>query len=245
MINKFSILNGAKYFSLGIFQSYLVFITLNILVALVAFNLGDLTKYQKKVFENTTKSNSNFSLTFVDFYISILKKVINLYISYTLGPKFKNLNTDFTLGNCLFGSVKLTKNDDLEKYKYSGHGIGFDSRSEFSLLDGTMEKNAIIFGADMSSYVHVDNKGKNTLILGEGPMQGLDDTTLTAEAKYIINFAQSAKIFQLSLMSTLFKKIFTGLLTCLVNGSNDTKCISLSNHKSMIQPTLNNLHSSE
>ena len=27
MINKFSILNGAKYFSLGIFQNYLVFIT--------------------------------------------------------------------------------------------------------------------------------------------------------------------------------------------------------------------------
>ena len=40
------------------------------------------------------------------------KKVINLYISYTLGPQIRNLNTDFTLGNCLFGSVKLTKNAD-------------------------------------------------------------------------------------------------------------------------------------
>ena len=37
----------------------------------------------------------------------------------------------------------------------------------------------------MSSYVHVDNKGKDILILGEGPTQGLDDTTLTEEA---INF---------------------------------------------------------
>ena len=150
MINKFSILNGAKYFSLGIFQSYLVFITLNILVALVAFNLGDLTKYQKKVFENTTKSNSNFSLTFVDFYISILKKVINLYISYTLGPKFKNLNTDFTLGNCLFGSVKLTKNTDLDKYKYTTYGIGFVSLPEFSFTDWSFRKVVIVFGADMS-----------------------------------------------------------------------------------------------
>ena len=39
----------------------------------------------------------------------------------------------------------------------------------------------------MSSSVHVDNKGKVILILGEGPTQGLDDTT-TAEAKYPISF---------------------------------------------------------
>ena len=47
-----------------------------------------------------------------------------------------------------------------------------------------MGNNVIIFGADMSSYVHVDNKKKNILILGEGLTQGVDDTTLTAEAKY-------------------------------------------------------------
>ena len=51
----------------------------------------------------------------------------------------------------------------------------------------------------MSSTVHVDNKGKNILILGEGPTQGLDDTTLTAEAKYPINFTQPNKRFVLSL----------------------------------------------
>ena len=33
-----------------------------------------------------------------------------------------------------------------------------------------------------------DNKNKNILILGEGPTQGLNDTTWTAEAKYPINF---------------------------------------------------------
>ena len=40
----------------------------------------------------------------------------------------------------------------------------------------------------MSSYVHVDNKGKGILILGEGLTQALHYTTLTAEAKYPINF---------------------------------------------------------
>ena len=58
---------------------------------------------------------------------------MNLYISYILGPQLKHLNGDFTLGNCFFGSVKLTDNVDLDKYKDSGYSIGFDSRSEFSL----------------------------------------------------------------------------------------------------------------
>ena len=43
----------------------------------------------------------------------------------------------------------------------------------------------------------------------------------------------------------LVKKIFIGLLTGLVNGSNHTKCISLNNHKCMTQPTLTNLHHNE
>ena len=42
-----------------------------------------------------------------------------------------------------------------------------------------MEKNVIIFGADTSSSVHVDSKRKYILILGEGPKQGLDGTTIS------------------------------------------------------------------
>ena len=51
----------------------------------------------------------------------------------------------------------------------------------------------------MSPLVHVDIKGKDILILGEGTTQGLDDTTLTAEAKYPVNFTQSGKRSVLSL----------------------------------------------
>ena len=50
----------------------------------------------------------------------------------------------------------------------------------------------------MSSSVNVNNKGKDILILGKGPSQGLNHT-LTAEAKYPINFTQSGKRFVLSL----------------------------------------------
>ena len=48
----------------------------------------------------------------------------------------------------------------------------------------------------MRSSVHIDNKNKDILILGE---QGLDDTTLTAEAKYPASFKQSEKRFVLIL----------------------------------------------
>ena len=46
-------------------------------------------------------------------------------------------------------------------------------------------------------------------------------------------------------MFELIKKIFIGLLTELVNGSNHTKYVSLRNQKCMIQPTRINLHSNE
>ena len=51
----------------------------------------------------------------------------------------------------------------------------------------------------MSTSVYVDNKEKDILTLGEGQTRGLDHTTLTAAAKYPINFTQSGKIFVLSL----------------------------------------------
>ena len=99
----------------------------------------------------------------------------------------------------MFGSVKITKNADLEKYKCSGDGIGFDYRSEFSLTDSSVDKNVISFGVDMSSSVHVDNKNKYILMLCKGTTRGLDNTTLTAEAKYFINFSRRQRKFCSSL----------------------------------------------
>ena len=45
-------------------------------------------------------------------------------------------------------------------------------------------ENVIIFGADMSSSVHANNKNKDILTLGKGQTQGSDSTTLTSEAEY-------------------------------------------------------------
>ena len=50
----------------------------------------------------------------------------------------------------------------------------------------------------MSSSIHIDNKEKDTLVLGSGPTQGLE-STLTAEKMYSINFTVTKKKNCLSL----------------------------------------------
>ena len=92
----------------------------------------------------------------------------------------------------------MTKNNDIGKYKYSGYGIGYDRKGRFSVVNGFGE-NCKIFGVDMSSSAYVHNKKKNIIILGEGPTQGLDGTTLTAEKMYSINFTENNEKFCLSL----------------------------------------------
>ena len=87
------------------------------------------------------------------------KKVVNLYVVYEI-TNFHSIDSYPTLTNALFGAVKLTKNADIDKYKYSGYGIRFDGHVFFSHPGGGTGKNAIIFGLDMSSSTKVDNKGK-------------------------------------------------------------------------------------
>ena len=45
----------------------------------------------------------------------------------------------------------------------------------------------------MKSSVHVDNKGKYILILGQGPTQGLGEHSLTAEKMQSVNFTDHRK----------------------------------------------------
>ena len=77
------------------------------------------------------------------------------------------------LRNEFFGAVTLTKNADIDKYGYLGDGIGFDRKTTFSFPCGGFGQNVIIFGVDVSSSVHVDNKKRDILILVKGPTQGL------------------------------------------------------------------------
>ena len=124
-------------------------------------------------------------------------KVVNIYNCYEISKSI-NISKYPTLENCLFGAISLTENAVINKYKYSGYGIGFDRHWSFSTPGIGLEQNAIIFGVDKSSSTKIDNRKKDILILGKGSIQGLEHT-LSAEKMYSINFTEHNKKFCLSL----------------------------------------------
>ena len=55
--------------------------------------------------------------------------IVNIYIVYEITDNFNGSNY-LTIENFLFGSVKLTKNADIDKYGYSGYGYFFHIHQE-------------------------------------------------------------------------------------------------------------------
>ena len=108
-------------------------------------------------------------------------KIVNIYIVYEMDRNV-DISSYPMLENCLFGAVKLTKYVDIDLYKYSGYGIGFNRKRFFS-TDDEVGRNVIIFAVDMSSSSHIDSKKKYILILSKGATQGLEHT-LAAEKLY-------------------------------------------------------------
>ena len=47
-------------------------------------------------------------------------------------------------------------------------------------------RNAVIFGVNNSSSSHTDNRKNNFLELGEGPTQGINNSTGSAEKKLVL-----------------------------------------------------------
>ena len=132
-------------------------------------------------YHNTTKLRvkSNGSCLKQDQPTLLHGGIVNVYIAYEITDNF-NVSSYPTLENCLFGAVELTKNADIDKYRYSNYGILFDRKGFFSHPSGGTGRNVIIFGVDMSSSTKTDNRKKDILILSEGPTQGLEHT-LSAE----------------------------------------------------------------
>ena len=60
----------------------------------------------------------------------------------------------------MFGAIDLTKHPDIDQYKYSGYGIGFDRKGFLSLFN-EVGRNVTYFGVDVSSPSRIDNKRKD------------------------------------------------------------------------------------
>ena len=175
-----SYFRGKNYFDEDGTQNYLVFLPISRYFRLIA-NTKYISSWKSKGLSDETitpYAKSDNSLTsWIDYYgtkirlqfnKSCLKQpnkliydkghIVNVYIVSELGASSSN-DSDPTLKNCLFGAVTLTKNTDIEKYGYSGFGIGFDRRLSFSFPGGGFGVNILIFGVHMSSP-HIDNNKK-------------------------------------------------------------------------------------
>ena len=64
-------------------------------------------------------------------------KTVNIYIINEISVSNRGYkNYDYhTLDNCLLDAARLTKNADVDKYKYSGYGIRFERRGNFLVVD--------------------------------------------------------------------------------------------------------------
>ena len=121
---------------------------------------------------------------------------VNIYIVYEISRNF-NISVYLTPEICLFGAVSLTKNADIDKWKYSGYGIGFDWYVFYSHPSGGTGKNEVIFAVDMIRLQRLIT-GKN-IFWGKGPTQELEHT-LSAEKMYSITFTEHNKKFHVSLL---------------------------------------------
>ena len=91
------------------------------------------------------------------------KKILNIYIVYDLDSDLNNF--DPILENCSFGAITITKNSDIDKYKYNGYGLGFDSKGVFSHPAGSFGNNAVIFSVNASDSFHASDRANNILEL--------------------------------------------------------------------------------
>ena len=135
--------------------------------------------------------NLNLKTRQSNFY----SKQFSRFIVYELDRWSQGLKADFTLKHCLYEAVKLIKNTDPDKYYYSRYGIGFDSRSIFSVPNFDWVNNIIIFEVDNSSSVRIDDKKKDILVVGKGLIRRLNDTTITSDVECSIDFLRTQRNF--------------------------------------------------
>ena len=121
-----------------------------------------------------TKEEFNGSCLKQDKIMYTHGEIVNIYTVYEIVGSYNDDNYP-TLKKVLFGAVKLTRNADINKYRYSGYRIGFDGKGYFSHPRVENGKNVILFGVYMSSSTKIDI---DILILGKGPTQRLEHSLI-------------------------------------------------------------------
>ena len=134
-------------------------------------------------------------------------KIVNAYIVYDLDDWPKSYLRNFTLKKCLFGVNNIAKSSNKEKYAYSGQGIAFDGKGEWS-FGNDPARNVVIFGVDNSSSSRTDNLKNYFLMSGDGPTFGVNGRFGASEKKVDINFIKAKTKLCLSLHIILMIVIY-------------------------------------
>ena len=114
----------------------------------------------------------------------------HVYIVYELDTWPRNPTNIFPLKSCLFDTVKLVRNAIKSEFIDNGSGIAFGG--EFSCsFDNDLGRNVVIFGIVNSLLSHTDKQKNNSLVLGEGPTDSINDSTDLAKKKFSINFSKA------------------------------------------------------
>ena len=83
------------------------------------------------------------------------------------------------------GTVRLVRIAIKYKFPYNDWGITFDWDVSWS-FNNDFARNIVIFGVDKSTSFYTDNGNNNFLVLGKGPIQGINDYTGAAEKKIVL-----------------------------------------------------------
>ena len=141
-----------------------LFLVLVIVVTFITGNLKDcLTKklilLKRLIIVYGTKIKVKFNGISLkqDKLTYTLGKIVNIYIVYEISKSI-NISNYPTLENCLFSAVSLTKNADIDRYKYSGYGIGFYRHGSLSFPGIGLGRNVIIFGVPPSTDPRTTNQ---------------------------------------------------------------------------------------
>ena len=120
-----------------------------------------------------------------------------MYLTFRL-RKGTIKNTKFSIGNCLFGGVKIQKGaTNFEKYKYLGYGVCYDFNDEFTHGSNQNARDLIVFG--VSSSTHSTNKLNNIYVLGKDFIQGLNGTTIHSDEIFKADPSVFEKMYVMSI----------------------------------------------
>ena len=82
--------------------------------------------------------NSEVKPLYIAFLNSINLSGYKIGLAYELYDQPKISLKNSTLKNCLFGATNIVKNNDKDKWVYSGYGVVFDRGDWWSLSNGSV-----------------------------------------------------------------------------------------------------------